>query len=149
MILVTVGEHDRLDILKAVGDVFEVRQDQINPGMVILGKEHPTVDDQQPPGVLDDGHITTDLAQAPERHDPHGVLRQLRRGGQLGMGMAQLSPDCSMPSRTAASWSLVAAINGSRKVSEAMMPRSCSAALTMIGPWVMCMTALTTGINCR
>src|SRR5665648_270735 len=123
-----MGEHDRVDVVEPVGDVLEIRQDQVDARVVVLREEHSAVDDQQPPCVLDDGHVATDLAQTPQRHDAHGILCQLWRGGQLGMGMAQFSPDCSIPSRTRASWSLVAAINGSRTALEAMTPRSCSAA---------------------
>src|SRR6185436_15138429 len=149
VVLVAVSEHDRLDVVKAVLDVLEVRQDQVDAGVVVLGEEHSTVDDQQSSGVLDDGHVAADLAQTTERDDAQGVPRQLGRRGQLGMGMDQVSPDCSRPSRTRASWSLVAAINGRRTASEAMSPRWCRAALTAIAPWVMVMTALTAGMSCR
>jgi hypothetical protein len=38
--------------------------------VVLLGEEHPAVDDQQPAVVLEDGHVATDLAETAERSDP-------------------------------------------------------------------------------
>jgi len=54
MVLVTMGEHDRVDVVEPVPDVLEVRQDQVDAGVVVLGEEHSAVDDQQPSCVLDD-----------------------------------------------------------------------------------------------
>src|SRR3981081_1341364 len=40
VVLVAVGEHERLDVLQAMLDRPEVRQDQVDPWRVVLGKEH-------------------------------------------------------------------------------------------------------------
>ena len=87
VVLVAVGQHQRLDVVEPVPDGVEVREDQVDAGVVLLGEEHAAVDDQQPPVVLEDGHVATDLAQTAERDDAQAALLQPRRGGQLGVGM--------------------------------------------------------------
>ena len=78
VVLMTMREHDRLDVIHPLLDVLEVRQDQVDPGVMVLREEHPAVDDQQPSSVLDDGHVAANLAQTTERDDAYGVLRQPR-----------------------------------------------------------------------
>ena len=85
VVLVAVREHDRVDVVETVGDVLEVGQDQVDAGVVVLGEEHAAVDDEQPPGVLEHGHVAADLAEPPEGDDADAVLRERRRGGQLGV----------------------------------------------------------------
>ena len=46
VVLVAVGEHDRLDVVEAVPQVGEVRQDQVDAGLVLLREQHPAVDDR-------------------------------------------------------------------------------------------------------
>ena len=58
------------------------------PGWVLLGEQHPAVDDEQPPGVLEDGHVAPDLAEAAERDDPQGALRQAGRRAELEVRVA-------------------------------------------------------------
>ena len=67
VVLVAVGEHQRLDVVEAVPDRVEVGQDQVDARVVLLGEEHPAVDDQQAAVVLEDGHVAADLAEAAER----------------------------------------------------------------------------------
>ena len=67
VVLVAVGEHQRLDVVEPVPDRVEVGQDQVDAGVVLLGEQHPAVDDQQPAVVLEDGHVAADLAEAAER----------------------------------------------------------------------------------
>ena len=69
MVLVAVGEHDALDVVEAVPMELEVRQDQVDAGLLLLREEHPAVDDQQPAAVLEDRHVAADLAEAAERDD--------------------------------------------------------------------------------
>ncbi len=66
MVLVAVGEDDRLDILGAVAQVGEVGQDQVDPGHLGGRKHQPGVDHDDPPVVLDHGHVLADLPQASE-----------------------------------------------------------------------------------
>ncbi|GAB2596221.1 hypothetical protein GCM10027067_04090 [Pseudactinotalea suaedae] len=97
-----VGEHDGIDLVEPVGDVAEVREDQVDAGLVVLGEQHTAVDDQQPAGVLDHGHVAADLAETAERHDAQGALGQRRRGPEIGMGMTHRSLSLSRPCRTIA-----------------------------------------------
>ena len=94
VVLVPVGEHQRLDLVQAVPDRLEVREDQVDTRVVVLGEEHPAVDDQQPAVVLEDGHVPADLTETAERDDPQAALDQVARRGQLGMGMTHVvTPD--------------------------------------------------------
>ena len=64
-----VGQHDRLDVVQAVGDVVEVRQDQVDAGLVGLREQDAAVDDEQPPAVLEHGHVAADLTEPAQRDD--------------------------------------------------------------------------------
>ena len=92
VVLVAVGEHQRLDGVEAVPDRLEVGEDQVDPGVVVLGEEHAAVDDEQAAVVLEDGHVAADLAEAAERDDPQPSGRQRGRRGELGVGMTQGIP---------------------------------------------------------
>ena len=93
VVLVAVGEHDRVDLVEAVPDPGEVGQDHVDAGLVLLGEEHAAVDDEQPAGVLEDRHVAADLTQAAQRDDPQAVARQ--RGQVLGPPRAAPRPrDC-------------------------------------------------------
>ncbi len=70
VVLVPVGEDHRLDVVPAVLQVGEVGQHQVDAGLVLLGEQHPAVDDQQPAVELQHRHVAADLADAPERDDP-------------------------------------------------------------------------------
>src|SRR6478735_6908260 len=92
VVLVAVGEHDRLDVVEAVTDVAEVRQDQVDARVVVLGEEDAAVDDEQAALRLEDGHVASDLAQPTERDDPQAVVGKCGGRGQLGVGMAHRCP---------------------------------------------------------
>ena len=89
VVLVAVGQHQGLDVVEAVPDRVEVREDQVDAGVVLLGEQHPAVDQQQAAVVLEDGHVAPDLAEAAERGDPEAALRQVGGRGQLEVGVAQ------------------------------------------------------------
>ena len=67
MVLVAVGEDDRLDVVDAVAQVGEVRQDEVDAEHLGRREHQAGVDDDDPAVVLDDGHVLADLAQAAER----------------------------------------------------------------------------------
>ena len=90
VVLVAVGEDQRLDLVELVADRVEVGEDQVDTGVVVLGEEDAAVDDQQAVVVLEDGHVATDLAEPAERDDPESPLRQFGRCGELGMRMAHV-----------------------------------------------------------
>ena len=93
VVLVAVGQHDRLDVVESVHDGREVGQDQVDAGLVLLGEQHAAVDDQQLAVVLEDGHVATDLAEAAQRDDPQGSLAQRRDGLQFAGWLAhRLNP---------------------------------------------------------
>ncbi|CAB4965729.1 unannotated protein [freshwater metagenome] len=46
VVFVGVGENDRLDVVEAIAHVLEVGEDQVDTGLVVLGKQHPAVDDE-------------------------------------------------------------------------------------------------------
>ena len=73
VILVRVREHERLDLVEPAFEGGEVRQDQVDAGLVVLGEQHAAVDDEQPAGVLEDGHVAADLAEAAERDQAQAV----------------------------------------------------------------------------
>ena len=52
-----VGEDDGLDGVQPVPDPVEVGEDQVDPGLVVLGEQHPAVHDEQPA----DGHLDAEL----------------------------------------------------------------------------------------
>ena len=92
VVLVAVGEDDRLDVVEPVGDVGEVRQDEVDSGVVVLGEEHAAVDDEQLALRLEDGHVAADLAEPAERDDPQAVVGEGGGRGQLGVGVAHRCP---------------------------------------------------------
>jgi hypothetical protein len=69
VVLVAVRQHQGLDVVQPVGDDVEARQDEVDPRVVVLGEEHPAVDDQQLPVVLQHRHVATDVAESAERDD--------------------------------------------------------------------------------
>ena len=74
VVLVPVGQDDGVDVVETVRDVLEVREDQVDARVVVLGEEHATVDDEQPTVVLEDRHVAPDLAESPEGDDAEAVL---------------------------------------------------------------------------
>ncbi|GHA68695.1 hypothetical protein GCM10010372_80290 [Streptomyces tauricus] len=89
MVLVAVCEDDALDVVEAIPDRTEVRKDQVDPGLLLLGEEHATVDDQKAAVVLEDRHVSADFPEAPERGDAEAPLGKLRRQTEFRMRMTQ------------------------------------------------------------
>src|SRR5699024_269502 len=101
VVLVPMGEHDRLDVVESVPDVVEVRQDQVGAGLFLLGEEHTAVDDEQPAVVLEDGHVATDLAKTAQGDHAQGALPQGWWRGQSGMRVAHTDPSARRSTWTA------------------------------------------------
>ena len=76
VVLVPVGEHDRLYVVEPIDDRLEVRQDQIDTGLVDVREQDAAVDDEELAFVLEDGHVATDRAEATERHHPQRARGQ-------------------------------------------------------------------------
>ena len=81
VVLVGVGQHQRLDVVEPVFDVTQVRQDQVDTGLVVGGEHHSTVDDEQPAQVFENRHVAADFVDAAQRGDP-----QSTRGQRAGRG---------------------------------------------------------------
>lgn len=95
VVFVAVREHDRLDVVEAPPQVFEVGEDQVDSGLLFRGKEHTAVDDEHFPLVFEDGHVAADLTQPAQGDDPQGVAGQWRRGPELGVRVAHAVPSVS------------------------------------------------------
>ena len=89
VVLVAVGEDDRLDLVEPAVEVLEVGEDQVDPGVVVLREEHAAVDDQQAALGLEDGHVATDLPRPPRAT----IRRALpaRGGGSARSGRAMVT----------------------------------------------------------
>src|SRR5690625_7004670 len=74
-----VGQDDRGDVVEAIADLLEVRQDQVDAGLRILGEQYAAVDDQQSPLELEDRHVAADVPETAQRRHAQGVAPQLRR----------------------------------------------------------------------
>ena len=66
MVLVAVGEDDRLDRVGVVAQVREVGQHQVDAGHVGVGEHDPAVEDDDPAVDLDARAVAADLAEAAE-----------------------------------------------------------------------------------
>ena len=78
------------DLVEAIPDPGEVRQDHIDAGLVLLREQDSAVDDEQPAGMLEDGHVAPDLTEPAQWDDPKAVPGQWRRRAELGVRMAHV-----------------------------------------------------------
>ena len=132
VVLVRVGEHQRLDVVEPILDVAQVGQDQVDAGFVVSGEEHAAVDDQQPAQVLENGHVAADFADAPEGRHPQSAGRQ-RAGGREFRIHDRSTAAARMSSASASICSGVAGICGSRG-SPTSRPCSRRPALARVTP---------------
>jgi hypothetical protein len=79
VVLVAVGEHDRHHIRQPVPDHAPVGKDHIHTRLVLLGEQHPAVDDEQLPLVLEHGHVPPDLPESTQGDDAQRVRRGWRK----------------------------------------------------------------------
>lgn len=89
VVLVAVREHDAVDVVEAVPEGGEVRQDQVDSGLLLLGEEDAAVDDEQSAVVFEDRHVPADLTETAEWGDAQATLGKLRRGAEFRMRMTQ------------------------------------------------------------
>ena len=92
VVLVAVREDDGLHVVEPVEDVLEVREDQVDAGLVVLGEEDAAVDDEQLALVLDDRHVASDLTEAAERDDAQRARGEGGRQQQVGVRVAHAAP---------------------------------------------------------
>src|SRR4051794_35534588 len=69
MVLVGVSKDDRLDVLRALAEVGEVRQDEIDAELVGRREHQAGVHHHDPAVELDDRHVLADLAEPAEWQD--------------------------------------------------------------------------------
>ena len=94
MVLVTVGEDEADDVAPFLDQIADVRQDQIDAGQMLFGREgHAAIDDEPlaPRAVADavDREIHPDLADAAERREHELASHQSTCpavGGRMGGG---------------------------------------------------------------
>ena len=75
VILVGVGDEERLDVLPALLEVGDVRHDEVDAEHLLVGEHQPAVDDDDVVAVLEDVHVLADLAHPAERDDPERLVR--------------------------------------------------------------------------
>ncbi len=136
MVLVAVGQDDRHDVVEPVTDGLEVRQDQVDARVVLVGEQHTAVDDQQLAAVLEHGHVAADLTETAEREHAQRPFGQRGRGGEVEVQMTQRMFRSERAARMTASCSSVACESGSRTRAELMTPWTCIAAFAAIAPCV-------------
>jgi hypothetical protein len=69
VVLVAVGDDDRLERVDVVAHVAEIGQDQVDAHHLGRREAQAAIDDDHPAVVLDDRHVLSDLADASERED--------------------------------------------------------------------------------
>ena len=74
VVLVAVGEDDRLDVVEAILEVAEVGKHEVDAWLVFFGEEHPAVDDEEAAVEFDHVHVPADLAEAAERNHAQGAF---------------------------------------------------------------------------
>ena len=96
VILVTVREDDCAHL--SPFEVADVREEQVDPEMLVAREREPGVDDEQLARGLVDGHVLADLAEAAERDDPQGVAHPVEsmRVRPTSMGRRDDVLECSL-----------------------------------------------------
>ena len=88
VVLVGVGEHDRVYVTQPFPHRAEVGQDQVHTRLRVLREQHATVDDEQPARVLEDSHVAADLPEAAQSEQAQAVRGQGWRGAEIGVRVA-------------------------------------------------------------
>jgi hypothetical protein len=73
VVLVTVREHNAKNIVEPIANRAEVRKDEVNTGLVFLGEQHATVDDQDLAVDLKRGHVATYFTKTADRRYAKGL----------------------------------------------------------------------------
>ena len=71
-------EDEADDVVHALFDPGEIRQDQVDAGLALLGEENATVHDQELAPVLEDVHVAADLAETSQRDHSQCAIFQGR-----------------------------------------------------------------------
>ncbi len=69
VVLVGVGDEERLDVGAALLEVGDVGDDEVDAEHLLVGEHEPAVDDDDVVAELEDVHVLADLAHPAERDD--------------------------------------------------------------------------------
>ncbi len=94
VVLVAVGEDKADDVVHAIFDPGEIRQDQVDAGLGLLGEEDATVHDQELAPVFEDVHVAADLAETSQRDHSQCAIFQGRGFAEV---LVQRLHDASLP----------------------------------------------------
>ncbi|CAB4935134.1 unannotated protein [freshwater metagenome] len=76
VVLVPVRQNDGNDVVEAIPDATPVGEDDVDAGLMLLGKQHAAVDDEQLSVEFEDGHVPADLAETARRDHAKVPCRQ-------------------------------------------------------------------------
>lgn len=68
VVFVTVGEHDCHDVAEAITQVTPIGKYHVHTGLMLLGEENTTVDDQNLAVTLENGHVAADFPESAQRY---------------------------------------------------------------------------------
>ena len=69
MVLVAVGEHDGANFVAVLGEIGNVRNDDVHPQQLGFGEHHAGVDDNDVIAPAEGHAVHPELAQTSEGHD--------------------------------------------------------------------------------
>src|ERR1017187_6277093 len=94
MVLVPVGEHDPVDVVRALAEEGEIWQHQVDAGHLRIGEHHPAVENDKAACLLDDRAVAPDLSQ-PAQEGDSDRFRHSRSSPRPELGAASApSPIC-------------------------------------------------------
>jgi len=88
MVLVRVGEDERLHLVEPAVEVAEVGQDQVHAGLVRVREQNPAIHYEEAAAVLEDRHVPADLAEPAQGYDAQAAAGQRGRRGEIRMRVA-------------------------------------------------------------
>ena len=74
MVLVGVGDEERLDLGAALLEIGDVGDDEVDAEHLLVGEHQPAVDDDDVVAVLEHVHVLADLAHPAERDDAERLV---------------------------------------------------------------------------
>ena len=92
VVLVGVGDEERLDVGAALLEVGDVGDDEVDAEHLLVGEHQSAVDDDDLVAVLEDVHVLADLAHPAERDDAERLVVWSWASGSLawvGVGTGQ------------------------------------------------------------
>ena len=78
-----VGQYEGGDVLEPVRNVAEVRQNQVNSGLVLRGKKYPAIDEEDFPLSFQNRHVAANFAESPQGDHSQHILAHGARFGKV------------------------------------------------------------------